>query len=146
MAEAFKVLMGLTAVGLAQMFRRATEERTRSNSAKLWHFRFRLNVHTNVLFYRVTGAWNSLSSEELSAESLSVFKTSIDKTKYQSARMQRTAEGVEWREHLSPWYYEIMDCLSNENRPLSFSHFSGNGASVAKQIGILENKTGGGGC
>lgn len=62
MIEVFKVLRELIRLDPDDIFRQATEDRTRGSGTKLWQSNCRLNVRENLFRNKVVGVWNKLSS------------------------------------------------------------------------------------
>lgn len=92
MIETFKILRGGTGMDFDDIFRQATEDRTPSNNANLWHVRSRQNVHANGFRNEVIGTWNQLSSELVSTEGVDNFKTTLDEMRYELFPVLQTKE------------------------------------------------------
>lgn len=70
----FQMLSEVKVTDSVGLFKKATEDRTRSVDANLWQTPFRLNVDACVFRSGVVGTSNKLPSVAVSAEGVSVFQ------------------------------------------------------------------------
>ena len=75
---AFQYLKGAYKQKEEQLFTKVDSDRTRGNSFKLRHGRFRLDIRRKFFIQRMVKHWNRLPTEVVDAPSLDAFKATLD--------------------------------------------------------------------